>query len=74
MNRSPVPRCRSLYRDRHPDTGFVVARALKRHRSASEIHQAMLDLMATAPLEHFGLPTPSSWRIAQTRASNAHHL
>jgi hypothetical protein len=26
VNRSPVPRCRSLYRDWHPDTGFVVAR------------------------------------------------
>jgi hypothetical protein len=38
------------YRDWHPDTGFLVARALK-HRSASEIHQAILGLMATAPLD-----------------------
>ena len=60
VNRSPVPRCRSLYGDWHPDTGFVVARALKRHGLASEIHQAMLDLIATAPLEHLGSPTPSS--------------
>jgi hypothetical protein len=29
-------------------------RALKRHRSAAEVRQAMLDLIATAPLEHFG--------------------
>jgi endonuclease V-like protein UPF0215 family len=31
-----------------------MARALKRHRSASEVRQAMLDLIAGAPLEHFG--------------------
>ena len=29
-------------------------RALKRHRSAAEVRQAMLDLIAGAPLEHFG--------------------
>jgi hypothetical protein len=29
-------------------------RALKRHRSAAEVSQAMLDLIAAAPLEHFG--------------------
>ena len=29
-------------------------RALKRHRSGAELRQAMLDLIAGAPLEHFG--------------------
>ena len=29
-------------------------RALKRHRSRAEIRQAMVDLIAGAPLEHFG--------------------
>ena len=29
-------------------------RALKRHRSRAELRQAMLDLIAGAPLEHFG--------------------
>ena len=30
--------------------------ALKRRRPAAEVHQAMLDLIAGAPLEHFGTP------------------
>jgi hypothetical protein len=29
--------------------------ALKRRRPAAEVHQAMLDLIAGAPLEHFGI-------------------
>ena len=29
-------------------------RGLKRHRSGAELRQAMLDLIAGAPLEHFG--------------------
>lgn len=29
-------------------------RALKRRRSDAELRQAMLDLLAAAPLEHFG--------------------
>ena len=29
-------------------------RALKRHRSDAEVRRAMLDLIAGAPLEHFG--------------------
>ncbi|MET0166929.1 MAG: hypothetical protein ABW318_18235 [Vicinamibacterales bacterium] len=29
-------------------------RALKQHRSGAEVRQAMLDLIAGAPLEHFG--------------------
>jgi hypothetical protein len=34
--------------------GVSIKRALKRHRSGDEVRQAMLDLIAGAPLEHFG--------------------